>query len=133
MDHSTLDLEWRKRQGGGGRTERDFLDFVINGPSLYDLLKGGDSVGALGWGNPEIEKRQIAWLLLKEQSDLVSGRVPIYICAACGDLDCGAITVKILKTAASFVWSDFGFENNDEGAVTLYENNWSFTFSKTMY
>jgi hypothetical protein len=133
MKQAVFELKWSKREGGGGKTERDYLDFVVAGESLRDMLDPGDFIGCLGWGSEEIEVHQIAQLLLQEMSELSSGRIPIYICPECGDLHCGAVTVRVSKEADSFVWSDFAFETGCDDAASLFEKVAPFTFDKMEY
>lgn len=132
----TLELQPAKREGGGGKTEREYYDFLINGKSLSELTEVGDTIGALWIG----EKNAVEWnrqvvrqLLLKEKSELESGRVPIYICPECGDLGCGALTVKITKEGEDFVWSEFGFEDNYEDGILEQEKIGPFRFNKIDY
>src|ERR1044071_8719053 len=112
MDTSNLELHWRIRPGGDGRTERRYLDFVVDGESLYDQLPVGDQVTPLGCWPPDSEREHIQQLLS------ASGRVPLYVCAECGDLGCGAITALVEWTSDGFVWSDFAFENNYDASIT---------------
>ena len=60
-------------------------------------------------------------LLLKEPSELESKRVPLYVCNCCGDLGCGALTVKVEKIDGGIVWSDFGYENSYEDGFSQSE------------
>jgi hypothetical protein len=114
----------------------DYLDFVVDGKSLRDMLEPGDLVGCLGWLRPEAEEGFIGSLLLKQPSDLGSGRVMLYICPECGDISCGAITARVEKTGEHFVWRDFGYENDyDESLPDLaeYKRIGPFRFNKTEY
>jgi len=45
---SILTLEWKRREGGGGRTQRDYLDFIVDGQPLSEKI-GGDLASCLGW------------------------------------------------------------------------------------
>ena len=131
-----LELIWRTRSGGGGRTERKYLDFVINGQSLGELLQVGDMIGCLGWGKPEYESDMTQILLLKKPSPLETCRVTLYICAECGDIGCGAITAQVEKTSEHFVWSGFGYENYyDPSRLDLqeYTEIGPYLFNKTEY
>ncbi|CAG1013362.1 hypothetical protein ANRL4_04913 [Anaerolineae bacterium] len=133
---SKLELIWRTRAGGGGKTQREYLDFVIDGQSLGDLLNSGDYIGCLGWLPVDVEQQSIDELLLKRRSELTSGRYRLYICPECGDLDCGAITVQIEKTADQFMWKDFGFENNRDEPILdrqQYRHVGPFQFNKIEY
>ena len=139
VQFSTLTLDWRTRQGGGGKTQRDHLDFVVDGRSLLDRLPPVDNVGVLGWGPPEVEASAIAQLLLRQPSEMPGGRVPLYVCAECGDLGCGAVTAHVEKTSDAFVWSDlawevnYHFEPDDDGILRRYDDVGPFTFQKTEY
>jgi hypothetical protein len=130
MKTSSLELRWRVRSGGGGRTERRYLDFVVDGKSLYDRLGVGDQVTPLGCWPFETEREHIQQLLS------ASGRVPLYVCAECGDLGCGAITALVERTPDGFVWRDFAFENNYDASITdaeSYRAVGPFVFNKTEY
>lgn len=133
MKPSILELKWDRRKVAAGQTERDYLDFIVNGNSLIEILEPSDLIGCLGWGRPEIEKHTIAQLLTKELPEPESGRVPIYICPECGDLGCGAVTARICEEAESYIWSDFAFENNYEGTVKPYSEIGPFSFGKAAY
>ena len=133
---SKLELVWRTRKGGGGGSQRDYLDFVIDGNSLIDLLKPGDNVGCLGWLSPEIEQKIVDELSTKRLSELGNNRYPIYICPECGDLGCGAITVEIEKRGTSFIWKNFGYENDYEKKINkleFYKNIGPFEIEESEY
>jgi hypothetical protein len=133
---SKLELIWRTRQGGSGRTRREYLDFVIDGQSLYDLLRPGDFIGCLGWLQTHTEQQLVEELLLKRPPELETGRNMLYICPECGDIECGAITVRIEKTGECFVWKDFRYENGDgeiEHTPQHYVTDGPFRFNKAEY
>ena len=130
MNTSILELRWRIRSGGGGRTERRYLDFVVDGTSLCDRLGAGDQVTPLGCWPVETEREHVQQLLS------ASGRVPLYVCAECGDLGCGAITALVERTSDGFVWRDFAFENNYDASITdvgSYCAVGPFVFNETEY
>lgn len=130
MNPSSLELRWRVRAGAGGRTEHRHLDFLVDGVSLYDQLRIGDQVTPLGCWLPDAEREYIQKLLA------ASGRVPLYVCAECGDLGCGAITALVERTSDGFVWRDFAFENNYDASITdaeSYRAVGPFVFNKTEY
>ena len=138
MPLSTLELMRRTREGGRGVTRRDYLDFVVDGRSLQDWFPRSE-VTALGWSR--VERTDIGRLLLHEAPELPTGRVALYICPECGDIECGAVTARITETTDSFVWSDFAWEGQvDYGAeldedplVQLYEGVGPFEFQKAAY
>ena len=91
---STLDVVWTTRPGGGGRTERRYLDFVIDGVALSSLLDV-DFISPFGWLNADTEKASIDRLLRQSPPDMAHDRTSLYICPECGDLGCGAVTVSV--------------------------------------
>ena len=128
MHTSNLELRWRTRSGESGRTEQRYLDFVVDGTSLYDRLGLGDQVTPLGCWPLETERACLQQLLS------ASGRVPLYVCGECGDLGCGAVTALVERTRDGFVWRDFAFQN-DASIVDAdsYRAIGPFVFNKTDY
>jgi hypothetical protein len=108
-----LTLRESQRTGGGGRTPRTFLDFVVDGRSLYDLLvsRGFDSIPCLGWGPLDSQKAAVERLLRRKEPDFPNERTSLFVCAECGDLDCGAVSVMVERAGDEIVWRDFAFEN----------------------
>lgn len=139
MPFSTLLLARRTREGGGGKTQRDYLDFVVDGRSLRERVLESDTVGVLGWLPAKAERAAAAQLLLRQSSEMPSRRVPLYICPECGNLDCGTLTARIGKTSDAFVWSNFAWEvmYTDDiesyDMIESYENVGPFAFHKTEY
>lgn len=137
MPFSTLELVWSTREGGGGATRRDYLDFVVDGRSLQDRLPPSDTISPLGWGF--IERTHIGQLLMREPPESPTGRVPLYVCAECGDLGCGAVMARIEATADAIVWSDFAWEVDyedapgEDGVGRQYEGIGPFEFRKAAY
>lgn len=131
---STLDLAWTTRSGGGGRTERRFLDFVIDGVALSSLLDA-DFIPPFGWSDANDQEASIARLLRKSPPDLAHGRTTLYICPECGDLGCGAITLLIERGPGVIIWKDFGVQNSYSEDVHSegLENIGPFTFDGRQY
>jgi hypothetical protein len=119
---SNLELAWRTRNGGGGRTRRDYLDFIVNGKSLHDLLGTGDNIGCLGWLPLHVEQVILEQLKTERLSELGNDHYSIFICAECGDIGCGALTVQIEKTEDGFVWKNFGYQNNYDESMSDFES-----------
>jgi hypothetical protein len=130
MNTSSLELQWKLRPVGGMSTERRYLDFVVNGTSLYDLLELGDQVSALGSWPPDFERGHIQQLLS------APGRAALYVCAGCSGLDCGALTVYIERKREGFVWRDFAFGTSYEATkrdLDSCRGAGPFMFNKTEY
>lgn len=113
---NALDLRRRVREGGGGRTERSFLDFVIDGRSLLAQLdsEAGDLCGPLGWGDPETQKLAQRRLRLEAPLLIDGEREPLFVCRECGELECGAVTARISASTGVVRWFDFAFENGSD-------------------
>ena len=131
---SSLQLVWKRREGGGGGTQRDYLDFVVDGESLSEKI-GGDLVSCLGWFVPSGNALAVRRLLLEEKSQLPDNRLLLYVCPECGELDCGAITAIVERKDGKVIWRDFAFVNGyDEiehsEKITEVE---SFAFDRRQY
>jgi hypothetical protein len=114
----TFKLVPSERRADGSRTARRYLDFAVGGRSILSIVgwDGADLITPLGWGAREVEERLVAELLRKAAPALPSGGVPIYVCPECGDIACGAITVKIARVGDQVMWSGFAMENGYEAA-----------------
>jgi len=131
---SKLNLEWKRREGGGGGTQRDYLDIIVDGQPLSEIL-GGDMVSCLGWFVPEENAKAARRLLLEEAADLPDNRRTLYVCPECGDIGCGAVSLVVERVEDKIIWRDFGYENNYEEVVRTegYENVGPFVFDRAEY
>jgi hypothetical protein len=131
---STLEVLWATRSGGGGRTERRYRDFVLDGVGLSTVL-AGDLISPFGWGSVDEQVAVVDRLLRRLPPDLPEGRVSLYICPECGDLGCGAVSVIVEGVVGGVVWRDFAYQNNYEDAVhrTGYEALGPFFFEERPY
>ena len=118
-----LQLQRATRQGAANKHERHYLDYVISGQTLLEILgiDKYDLITPFGWdGNKEYERGLLHVLTLRRKSDLETGRVMLYVCPECGDIDCGAITAKVLDLGDRIVWKDFGYETGYGGVTEEY-------------
>jgi hypothetical protein len=76
---SSLDLTWATRVGGEGRTERRYLDFVIDGVALCSRFRA-DFIPPLGWFADEEQLATIERLRRKMPPDLARYRTALCIC-----------------------------------------------------
>jgi hypothetical protein len=122
---------------GTYKSERHFLDFVVNSQSLWEALgKSQDMVSILCTEFAADEtKRAVNRLLLREKADLPNERRSLFTCAECGDLGCGAITLEVHNENGKISWSTFGSENKWESRVQFdeYTEIGPFTFDSTEY
>jgi hypothetical protein len=135
---ATLQLLQRDRKGDGSKTARSFLDFTIDGGSLYDRV--GQSLDLIStlWLDapfPDVGVKAVQRLLKLTPGDFPNDRVSLYICPECGDLGCGAISAEILFAEDKVIWRDFGYQNNYESAVTRdqYREIGPFEFERAAY
>jgi hypothetical protein len=111
---SIVELKWTDVDGGG-RVER-FLDIVVDGVSLHKLVSHGRPGSITPMGAIPVEEeidKYVSRLLGDLPPDSWAEQCCIFICPGCGDIDCGAITVKVEKHDNVIVWSDFAFEYPD--------------------
>ncbi|PAF30364.1 oxidoreductase [Paenibacillus sp. 7516] len=97
-----------------GNKNTTFADLIIDGKSLYQMLKRHDLVPALGWGTEENQKQMIQYFLLKEPHEYLYYRYPILVCPWCGDEECGYISVKVDREEDVVIWKDFMLEHKNQ-------------------
>ncbi|MMZ59384.1 hypothetical protein D1872_214160 [compost metagenome] len=91
-----------------------FADLIIDGRSLYQMLKKHDMVPSLGWGSEDHQKEIIQYFLLKKPHEHMYYRYPILVCPWCGDEECGYISVKIDREEEIVIWKDFKLEHENK-------------------
>ena len=122
---------------GTSKSEQHFLDFVVDGESLWEALgERHDMVSILcaEYSANETAKA-LGRLLLDQKADLPNDRRSFFVCSECGDLGCGAITAVIERQAETITWKAFGYENTYEDKILLdaYGTVGPFTFDATAY
>ncbi|NQX68684.1 oxidoreductase [Paenibacillus alba] len=100
--------EFDPNQDGNKNTK--FADLIIDGRSLYQMLRKHDMVPSLGWGSEEHQRNMIDYFLLNKQHDYLYFRYPILVCPWCGDEECGFISVYIQREDDIIIWQDFKVE-----------------------
>jgi hypothetical protein len=122
---------------GTDTAERHFLDFVINGKSLWEAVgRRHDTVSILC--SEFLLKETIEdvnRLLLKEKANAPNDRRSLFICSQCGDLGCGAITLSVVREGDTVIWKNFAYENNYEPEIDFreYESVGPFQFDGADY
>jgi hypothetical protein len=113
---------------GGNRTARNYLDFVVDGRSVLERIgwAEADLVTPLGWAQRKFQQRVSAELLREVAPSLSSGRTSIYACPECGDIGCGAVTVRISRVGDRILWSDFASENGREAPSEIVADDIDF-------
>jgi hypothetical protein len=115
-ESSILKFERQIRTGGGGKTERQFFDVLVDSKRLLDRVgwQGADLVTPFGWGAVPLQLEALRQLRRDTSPSLPSGRVLLYVCPECGDIGCGAIAVRIRRHGDQIIWDDFARENGYE-------------------
>jgi hypothetical protein len=126
-----------KYPDGAWKSERRFLDFVVDAESLWQRVgKSKDSVSIVcfEFSREEIVKA-VNRLLLIEKAVIPGDRRSLFICASCGDIGCGAVTASVVRDGQAVVWKDFGFENDYEENIRLddYKGIGPFSFEWALY
>jgi hypothetical protein len=91
------------------RPESHFLDLVVDGTSVRDRVADStDLVTVLNraWLPSAAEAIEVLQGL-QPHPQLDPDRVALLVCGVCGDLDCGALTVRLDVTASEVRWSDW--------------------------
>ncbi|GAA3406905.1 oxidoreductase [Paenibacillus hodogayensis] len=94
-----------------GNKNTKFADLIIDGKSLYQMLRTYDMVPSLGWGSDEYQREMIDYFLLRKPHKYMYYRYPIMVCPWCGDEECGFISVKIDREDDFIIWKDFYVES----------------------
>ena len=122
---------------GTSKSERHFLDFVVDGESLWEALgERNDMVSILcAEYSADETAKAIGRLLLNEKADLPNDRRSFFVCSECGDLGCGAITAVVERQGETIAWKAFGYENTYDDKILLdaYRTVGPFTFGATDY
>jgi hypothetical protein len=116
----TMQIRTKFRNGGAHSRNRYTFDFVVDGLSLFEAMnvRDADLVGCLDSEDTRLNTGAVNKLLVKELPDIPPDRVMIYICPECGDLGCGAFTVRVTNEENQFVWSGFQYENSYDPSMT---------------
>ena len=122
---------------GTSKSERHFLDFVVDEKSLWEALaERHDMVSILcaEYSSDETAKA-VGRLLLNGKADLPNDRHSFFVCSECGDLGCGAITAVVERQGETITWKAFGYENAYEDKILLdaYSTVGPFMFDATAY
>ena len=98
-----------------------YLEIEVDGKLLAHHFAGKQGahpsqISPLGWSSssPDYRAKVVNQFLAQSSCKLDSGRVPVLVCEECGDIACGAITVRILREPDRIVWTDWFYENGQE-------------------
>ncbi|PCJ64889.1 MAG: hypothetical protein COA58_11490 [Bacteroidetes bacterium] len=102
------------------KEDRPFVDFIIDEISLSKHLgKIEDPITPYGWGNNKKSELAYAERLINfKKSDFDNGLQSAYVCACCGDEECGAVMFEVVNHGRFVEWLNFmyseGYPTEDE-------------------
>ena len=109
-----LQLVWTKHPSIK-YSDRQYLDYLISGQPLREYLgiESKSIVTGFGFFPSKAEQNRILKeFRLQQKTILAEDRIELYLCDCCGDISCGAITVKIIDKGDKIIWTDFANQNN---------------------
>ncbi|MFC7164448.1 hypothetical protein ACFQL5_19350, partial [Aquipuribacter hungaricus] len=121
-----------------------YWDLAVDDRLLRELLMEGpaetsraDLAPVLVHNWPNGMSNDVLVLLGERPAELTTGRVPVFVCSVCGDLDCGATTVAVERTADTVAWRNFGWETtftleDDDGEYVPIAGG-PFVFARDQY
>jgi hypothetical protein len=130
---NTLNFEKKAR---GSRGTQQYYDFIISGHSLRKILKAEDQdlVTPFGWCERQVEQEFIKAFLGEAPAQTSTGRIMIYVCPECLDIECGSITAELEFNENTVVWKKFGYENGYEDInFASFEHIHELKFEKQDY
>jgi hypothetical protein len=146
-ERSTLSLRaaaTATAHGSGDRVPREYLDFVVDGKQLREVVlrrigegaETNDYASLLVTNWPvDLLAEDISMLLGETASSLADRRVPLYVCAECDGLGCGTVTAVIDHTDDTVTWRDFGWQTDYDPFIDTepFTDVGPFLFSRTEY
>lgn len=134
-----------------GRSEKFglvFSEMVVDGRPLRELLSlepddevldranlgpAGENVPVLVHNWPMAGTGGALVLLGEETSELADGRVPLYVCPACGDLWCGTVSTLVERSTSHVTWRDFGWDVGWADGEEIRFAGGPFVFDRQQY
>lgn len=110
--------------------DRTYIDYVINGVSLFKLLGGiSDDVGKFGWGiSMQFELKEFERFKNIQKNEYTS----LYVCQMCGDEYCGSVYCQIIQEGNCVKWENFHWGIPEQ--LSQHDDfSLSFSFDKTEY
>jgi len=95
-----------------------FMDVLIDGQSIYNMLKEHGMIPCLGWGPDSYRMQNINYFLTVELHPDLGYQYPLMVCPWCGDEECGFISVLIERKGNVVIWKDFKV-NSDNQSLPL--------------
>jgi hypothetical protein len=115
-------------------SQSHFLEFLLDGDSLLAMAEGeGNLVTELNRSWLHVPAVVEMLLGRRPAPHLGAGRIPLLVCAECGDLACGAVTAALEVNASQVIWSDFRWENGYAEPESLRSLSGPVRFDRLQY
>lgn len=128
---TTLGLVMGHQEGGEYQQERYYRDFLINGVALADRLPG--QIPVFDWLPVDVQRATLDQLSGRVAGEMDGGRVPLCVCSACGDLGCGAVSMRVEVLEDAVIWREFGHQNNFQEGFRAMDDLGPFRFERANY
>lgn len=107
--------------------ERRYLDFEVDGASLRSLVDTElDLISVLATDHPR-DPQRLARVLGEAPGDAPDGRVLLYVCPECEDIECGAIAAKVSRRGDLVTWRNLGVPEEAEADNEFAEHTVTFS------
>jgi len=120
-----------------GRPLRELLEFTDPEDRRLDAAgrgPAGENVPVLVHNWPAAGVDGALELTGERPPELASGRVLLYVCPACGDVGCGAVSAAMERSEGTVVWRDFGWDVGwDDGEDEIRFAGGPFVFDRDQY
>jgi hypothetical protein len=129
------------RTAAVSKTPVTYLDFTIDGDPMFSRLQaraggGLDFAGVIQDSWPIESVAAIERLLGDAPGDLPDGRLSLYTCPECGDLGCGAVTVRLHLEDDVVTWQHLGWQADYDAEISALGDDEAFpdlTFARDRY
>lgn len=113
------------------------LDWTVNGVRLRDLLgprsPPAETTGMVSGWDLDAAIRGLDGLAEADAGEFDDGRAAILVCAECGDLECGALSLRVRIDGELVSWSEFGWQVPRVEGFEPISVPLSFTFAAPGY
>ncbi|MBO9555978.1 hypothetical protein [Cellulomonas sp.] len=120
-----------------GRPLRELVEFTDPEDRRLDVAglgPAGENVPVLVHNWPTAGVDGALELAGERVPQLTSGRVLLYVCPACGDVGCGAVSAVMDRSEQTVVWRDFGWDVGwEDGEDDIRFAGGPFVFDRGQY
>ena len=110
------------------------FDLLVNGLSLRAMVDNSQLASRFAVEQKAIDPYDVVTDFMGS-SQASHGRMPLFVCPMCGDIGCGAVTLKVERQDYVIIWSDFRYQTSMsvEDTEHYYSQVGPFTFDIGQY